>query len=181
MRLPGCNEEALRFLIYYLTHDKKLLDLVEICDQKPGAWDERDSEKSQFTRQHLLILLQLWKFAGTILMPTLQDAATEWFCKLMDRTMLDVDVVRAAFADTAEDSPLRKAMVEQDISDWQLGYLMPEDSEHVRIMDEMGAVSGFFPLFCQLLPLWMEGRDYDETRAPCVGENWEQYRVQESA
>ena len=181
LRLPGCDEDALRFFVYYLTHGKTLLEFDETCGELAGSWDERDSDASQFARKHILILMHVWKFADVTLMPKLQNVAIKWICKLMSWIKLDVDLVRVAFADTAEDSHLRKAMVGEVIGEWQLEYLLPTVPKQARIMDGLGSIPGFFPLFCKLLPLWMEPKAGEDTLAPSAEGNWENYMVEEGA
>lgn len=111
---------------------------------------------SRFDQHTTLRLARLWIFGQQFLMPKLQDSALKVLTEVYRVEGVGVEETRVAFEQTAEDSPLRRVIVEQAVEDIARFYgcnLIPEQ----EFLHGMSMIPGFFSAFTKEL-----FEDYDE-------------------
>ena len=157
-----------RLSIYYHTHLEQLPDAYTIA-----SVSEDESENDRRASQHAVLLIKLWKFADAYLMPRLQNKAMQEWCRMLDLSSVDADMIRAAFEGTDVDSRIRHAIVHEALYDWSTSWAQSTVG-FPAMMDLAGATPGVFHHFFKEMSKTPRG----DINRPSMGENREQYKVE---
>ena len=122
MKLPGCEKDAFELFLYSLCY-RKLPNLADYIDHK-----DDDAVIDSRASQVQVALVQLWCFADAILTPDLQNIVMKSLLQFFAVTRITTEGLRVAFSLTSKDSLLRKAMLDEFLSDYAAEKRFPSSS-----------------------------------------------------
>lgn len=103
LRLPGCDTETFKMFLYWACN-RSLPEAPE-----PGKGTTPANQTFQF------IMVKVWCFADAILLPQLQNDAMKALLDGLRYARVPVEAIRFTFENSANDSVLRKAILEEVI------------------------------------------------------------------
>ena len=122
MKLPGCEKDAFELFLYWLCY-RKLPNLADYIDHK-----DDDAVIDSRASQVQVALVQLWCFADAILTPDLQNIVMKSLLQFFAVTRITTEGLRVATSLTSKDSLLRKAMLDEFLSDYVAEKRFPSSS-----------------------------------------------------